>query len=270
MAYHLEGYRTVLAAAKAAGAEFLPFSMQGPAQHVGRKTIYLRHDMDFSLEMAVRLAEVNAAEGVLATFFVLLRSPVYNLLSADTLPYLRDIRAMGQRLGLHVAVPAALPAGDAGLAGLVLADFATAQQQVGELDPVYAWHNTTPELLERGLALRVEGLVSAYSVPYFRDIPYYSDTGMRRTSEEWHDVVRSVEGPMQLLFHPELWVGGGASPSVALGRTWRYVIREREVEFLRNREYERDFPGGVADEFVHDLVTRIEAAAALPGASAGA
>jgi hypothetical protein len=225
--------------------------------------------VDFSLEMAVRLAEVNAAEGVLATFFVLLRSPVYNLLSADTLPYLRDIRAMGQRLGLHVAVPAMLAADDAGLARLVVADFATAQQEVGELDRVYAWHNTTPELLERGLTLSVEGLVSAYSAPYFRDIPYYSDTGMRRTGEEWQELVRSVDGPMQLLFHPELWVGGGASASIALGRTWHYVLREREVEFLRNRVYERDFPGGVPDEFVHDLVARIETAAALPEASAG-
>jgi hypothetical protein len=161
------------------------------------------------------------------------------------LPYLRDIRAMGQRLGLHVAVPATLPANDADVARLVRADFATAQQHVGELDPVYAWHNTTPELLERDLTLSVEGLVSAYCAAYFRDIPYYSDTGMRRTGEEWRELVRSVNGPMQLLFHPELWVGGGASASIALGRTWRQVIREREVEFLRNRVYARDFPDGV-------------------------
>ena len=267
MSYSLDEYRSILAAAKAAGAVFLPFSTRHSGQHEGQKRIYLRHDVDFSLDMALRLAEVNAAEGVLATFFVLLRSPVYNLLSADTLPYLRRIRALGQRLGLHMSLSCPLPLDDAALALLVRTDYAQAQSHVADLDPVYAWHNTTPTLLERGLTLAVDGLVGAYSAPYFREIPYYSDTGMRHTCDEWRRLVSLDHQATQLLFHPELWVGGGATATIALGRAWPSVIREREVEFLRNRVYERDLPGGLPGTLLDQLVAQVEAAAQPTDAS---
>jgi hypothetical protein len=208
--------------------------------------------------MAVRLAGVNAAEGVQGTFFVLLRSPVYNLLSYDSQGALERLLELGQRLGLHVAVPDPLPASDTALAELVRSDFDMAQRQVRTLDPVYAWHNTSPELLDRGLTLEVEGLVSAYSELLFRQMPYRSDTGMQRTPDEWKALMREGHDAMQLLFHPELWVGGGFSPTVALARTWPLVIREREVEFRRNKFYQPDFPDRMPPAALDGLVQALE------------
>jgi hypothetical protein len=258
MEHSPEEYRAILQSAKARGAVFSPMVEAGRAAHPGAKRVYLRHDVDFSLEMAVRLAEVNAAEGVQGTFFVLLRSPVYNLLSYDSLGTLHRLLGLGQRLGLHVAVPDPLPANDSALADLVQADFAVAQRHIGALDPVYAWHNTSPELLDRGLTLETEGLASAYSQSLFRQIPYRSDTGMQRTRDEWHELMREDHDAIQVLFHPELWIGGGSSPTTALARTWPLVIREREVEFRRNKFYRRDFPDGLPAAALDALAAELQ------------
>ena len=42
------------------------------------RCVILRHDVDMSLEQAVRLAELEAAEGVQSTWFVLLRTDFCN------------------------------------------------------------------------------------------------------------------------------------------------------------------------------------------------
>src|SRR5687768_12246943 len=61
----------------------------------------LRHDVDASLEFATRLADVEAAKGVNSTYFVMLRSPLYNILSKQAVNDLRHLIANGHQVGLH-------------------------------------------------------------------------------------------------------------------------------------------------------------------------
>ena len=61
----------------------------------------LRHDIDTSLTDAVKLSELEAAEGVRSTFFVLLRTDFYNPASAQSLKAIRRLREMGHDIGLH-------------------------------------------------------------------------------------------------------------------------------------------------------------------------
>ena len=268
MTYSLFAYRSVLEAAKRRRAAFVPFTMSMAESEVPH--IYLRHDVDFSLEMATLLAAANADLGVSGTFFLLLRSPVYNLLSDAARHAIERLLGLGQRLGLHVAVPAGLPQSPTALRELVLSDFEMARGQVPELDPVFAWHNTTPELLRLGLDLEVPGLVNAYSERLFKHIPYRSDTGMRYDVDAWLAMMLEPWATAQLLFHPELWVGGGATPTDALARTWPYVIREREIEFRANRFYGAQFPAGIPEPLLEQLVSGVITAAAAspaPGAA---
>lgn len=256
MAYSLAAYQDVLAAAQARGARFASFA-DAPGSGGDSGIVYLRHDVDYSLQMAVELAEANAALGVAGTFFLLLRSQVYNLLSYDAAPYLRRLTELGQRLGFHMALPPGGPATAAGLAEMVRADFDMVARRVPAIEPVFAWHNTTPALLELGLDLDVPGLVSAYGRKLFRDIPYHSDTGMRYTVEEWRAIAGAHAPAMQMLFHPELWVGGGSTVTGALARTWPYVIREREAEFRVNRFYGAQFPDGMPAALLERLAAEV-------------
>ncbi len=63
--------------------------------------IYLRHDVDRSLEKALALAQWEQELGVKSTYFVRLHSRYYNCYSFPGLKALRAIMARGHEIGLH-------------------------------------------------------------------------------------------------------------------------------------------------------------------------
>ena len=69
--------------------------------NVERADLVLRHDIDMSLEAALEMAEFEALRDVSATYFVLMRSPLYNLLTEENTNFLRQILALGHDVGLH-------------------------------------------------------------------------------------------------------------------------------------------------------------------------
>ncbi len=63
--------------------------------------ILLRHDIDFSLEYALKMAQAEAEHGLHATYFVLLHSPFYNALSEQGVQAIKNISDLGHEIGLH-------------------------------------------------------------------------------------------------------------------------------------------------------------------------
>ena len=243
--YSKESYRSLLKLSLQQVYRFISF-LDKPDTH--DRCIYLRHDVDYSLSMALELAEINASLGVQGTFFLLVRSQVYNLLSHWSLNDVREIHALGQHLAFHYALPPTIPACDNELAAFILADFDTVQSDLPELEPVFSWHNPTPELIKRGLHLKVPGLVNVYSARFIEDMPYYSDSNMRYSVADFETIIGQENHPaLHLLFHPLNWVAGGADMLEILATTWQYVIREREQEMRLNWAYRAALPDGMPE-----------------------
>ncbi len=243
--YSKASYRSLLDLAIRKGYRFTHFSdEEGP----GERRIYLRHDVDYSLGMALELAEVNHSMGVQGTFCVLLRSHVYNLLTHWSLQLARRIRDLGQHLAFHCTVPSPLPASDEELAGHVLADFETVRRYLPEVEPAFAWHNATSGMIERGRNLEVPGLLNLYSRRFTQDIAYFSDSNMRYSVQELEDIIEKEDhAALQLLCHPINWVAGGRNMLEVMAATWTYIIREREEEFRLNRSYAQAMPNGMPE-----------------------
>ena len=231
--------------ALSSGYRMAPFSL--PPSRTERR-IYLRHDVDYSLEMALRLAEVNAELGIRGTFCVLLRSQIYNLLSDRSLSALEQIAALGQNLGLHASVAPTLPDNGA-VESSIRTDFEFVQYNCSVVSAVCSWHNPTPVVLDRYLASpTIGGLVNAYSASFVREIPYYSDSNMRHSVEDFMRLVGEGGSPcMQLLLHPLNWVAGGQSMRDVFSGTWPYIIREREQDIRTNHFYAVALPEGMPD-----------------------
>jgi hypothetical protein len=217
-------------------------------EDVSGRRIYLRHDVHSSFGPAVELAQVNRSLGLRGTFFLLLRSQSYNLFSPWVLNSVRGLYALGQRVAFHYVAPSILPTGDEELTALIVQDFETVRRQLPEAEPVFSWHNPTPELMNRGLTLQVPGLVNAYSTMFMKHIRYFSDSNMRYSVEEFEKIIAEDGHPaMHLLFHPDHWIPGGASVAEILGATWQYVIRDAELEMRQNRVYQALLPDGMPD-----------------------
>lgn len=106
MEFTYAAYRELLSLLREGGYAFRDYHSYGDAP----RCAILRHDIDTSLEQAVKLAELEAREGVRSTWFVLLRTDFYNAASKTGREALRHIRALGHEIGLHFDEASYVPA----------------------------------------------------------------------------------------------------------------------------------------------------------------
>lgn len=152
--------------------------------------VILRHDIDNDLSKAVKLAEVEAKEGVQSTWFALLRTDFYNPASRNILDKLHAIQDMGHEIGLHFDEKA-YPVGTQG---------ETVERILKEKDilsgiletPVttVSMHRPSKATLEANL--EIPGMVNSYNKTFFHDFKYLSDSRCR-WREPVLDIVRSRE-----------------------------------------------------------------------------
>ena len=202
--FTLEHYRELLLAAREGGYRWAFFDR---APEDG--DLLLRHDVDLSLEAALRMAELEAELGAAATYFLMTESVFYNLSSSEGRTALGRLRELGHRVGLHAVWP---------------------QASLDErFDPVVAWHNPDPDYM----SAPVEGAVNVMQAPWFSPPTYRSDSNQRWRHGCPHDELAAGAFPrLQLLTHPEIW----AYPGETMAETMHTMLdseRDRRVDQLR-------------------------------------
>jgi hypothetical protein len=191
-AFDLDHYRELLEAARAGGYSFASFDK--PPQP---GDLFLRHDVDLSLEAALQLGRIEHELGVRATYFLMTESTFYNLLSAAGVHAQRQLRQWGHAIGLHAVYPRA--------------------ELDGRFDAVIAWHNPDAEYMSEP----VVGAVNAMEPPYFDPDHYRSDSNQRwRHGCPHAELAEGAFEWLQLLTHPEVWVYEGAT----MGQTMRTML----------------------------------------------
>ncbi|MHB8642333.1 MAG: hypothetical protein ACYDA3_05565 [Gaiellaceae bacterium] len=150
--------------------------------------LFLRHDVDLSLDAALVVAELDAARDISATFFLMKRSVFYNLDSPEGERVLSRLRELGHRVGLHALHPHV--------------------DHDDRFDRVLAWHNPEPEFMSE----RVAGLINVMSPPWFDPAHYRSESNQRWRNGDPTGALAAHEFDwLQLLIHPEIWVYDGAT-----------------------------------------------------------
>ncbi len=199
-AFDLDHYRELLEAAQAGGYRFAFF--EGSPQP---GTVLLRHDVDLSLDAALRMAEVEAAAGAQATYFLMTGSVFYNLNSHEGERALERLRELGHRVGLHAVYPRA--------------------ELDDRFEPVLAWHNPDPDYMRAP----VDGAINVMESPWFDPETYRSDSNQHWRSGCPHEELRAGAFPwLQLLTHPEIWV----YPGTRMGETMRSMLEEEKERRL--------------------------------------
>jgi hypothetical protein len=202
--FDLDHYRELLEAGRAGGYRFAFF--EGTP---GEGDLILRHDVDLSLEAAVRMAELEADAGAAATYFLMTESVFYNLASEEGEQALARLRELGHRIGLHAVYPRA--------------------RLDERFEPVVAWHNPDPEYM----SAPIDGALNVMEEPWFSPATYRSDSNQHWRSGCPHEELAAGAFPwLQLLTHPEIW----AYPGGTMGDTMHAMLdaeRDRRVEQLR-------------------------------------
>lgn len=245
--YSREAYEAIV---RAALADYRFGSFMDP--RAVEPVIYLRHDVDYSLDVAVDLARINNALGVSATFFVLLRSEAYNVLSPASSRSVHQLNELGQHVGMHFT-PVQPVADPRRLEDLVSSDYEVLSRNFPFMLPCFAWHNPTAELLNEQRELSIGGLLNVYSPKFMTGMSYFSDSNFRNSAEDLLAAVKSRVPRLQLLLHPLNWICGGGDTMTVLSRAWPRLLRSCERELMFNVVYKKRFPAGMPDRVVETL-----------------
>ena len=214
-AYTRAGFRALLEVALSAGYTFASFEAHEDA---AAPVCLLRHDVDADPGAALELAQIESNLGVRATYFFMLRSPLYNLFGRASHRIVEQIVGLGHWLGLHYD-PAFSPAsGRNGVEGVafearILSDAFSV--------PVHAVSFHQPSSAP-GVAgsLRPPDLVSAYDLDGFH---YASDANKAVECGELFRLFRErLHARIQLLIHPLWWATDDGSLSCE--RLWENAV----------------------------------------------
>jgi hypothetical protein len=225
--FTLQGYRQLLSAFASRGYRCSLFDALEERLASGEQILLLRHDIDISLKAALEIAWVEHELGFQATYFVMLSSPFYNVLSTESARLLEQIHNYGHDIALHLDLQ--------DYHGQRL-DVAHEIEILAHFYP-YVKRDIASVHSPRTLSsIPVEEARPIYRVYYLAqrgDLAYISDsTGRWRYGHPLQSAAFREKKALQLLTHPIWWVAEGATPRQKL-ESWLYRSYEGNLELAK-------------------------------------
>ncbi|MEO6890425.1 MAG: hypothetical protein ABI456_13655 [Ktedonobacteraceae bacterium] len=209
-------YRALLSAFSSAGYAFCSFEEIHQRLRERQSFVVLRHDIDISLHLALKIARIEHEQGIRATYFVTLHSPFYNTLSRSNAEHMAQLHLWGHQIALHVDQTA------------YEGDFAKALLEIKALAQFYPYINTqlaslhSPINLEQMPLAAFKELHNVYGSIFNKDMTYLSDsTGRWRFGHPLDSEAFKARKPIQLLTHPIWWTQDGEMARQKL-KGWLY------------------------------------------------
>jgi hypothetical protein len=171
----------------------------------------LRHDIDYDMKKAFDLARFEnsgiANYQVRSTYFVLLTSEFYNVLSKDTNKILQEILTLGHTIGLHFdetryfSSPSLLSSNQEELIiRYINEELAILEQVIERPVTVVSMHRPSKATLEANLV--IPGVINSYGQQFFKEFKYISDS-RHSWREDAEKIISSKNYRMlHILTHP--------------------------------------------------------------------
>ncbi len=206
--FNLGGFEKIIKTLKQAGYKFLKFSELNPSEfEESEPFVLMRHDIDFSILNAIKIANIEFNEGVRSTFFLKLRSPLYNLLGQLESQTIERIFGYGHEIALHFD-----------LNGINENLISRVEKDVNIFSNLFPFVNRN--LVSFHLPAKHIDLLQELNLPgsmrhtyekdFFSKIAYFSDSkcewrfGHPLNSDEFHRRL-----PLHILIHPLWWTEDG-------------------------------------------------------------
>lgn len=234
MEFTYASYRSLLGLLRENNYTFTDYHRYGEQP----RCVILRHDIDNSLPQALRLAELEAEEGVKSTWFVLLRTDFYNPASAASQKTLRRIRELGHEIGLHFDEMAYDGKGGIGFYAsssteeLIVCEAGILADICGCPITTVSMHRPSKATLEEDL--KIPDMVNSYGQTFFHDFKYLSDS-RRRWREPVEDIIRGGEyDRLHILTHAFWYHEREQDITESVGAFIRSANAERYEQMMEN------------------------------------
>jgi hypothetical protein len=214
----------------------------------GSNAIILRHDVDFDLNAAHRLALIEVEHGIRSTYFILTTSHMYNPASLDKRKKLAEMSRLGFEIGLHFDPAVYGNADDETMRAHVDREAGILSAITGMQVRSLSLHNPSVD----GRYPTYDGYHNAYQAEIFSDENYLSDSRMDfRGKDPYEFVLRVRERPIQILLHPIHYSESGDAYPELFTRMIKSHVEQVDREARVNSTYRRQ----MATQRLYDAVS---------------
>lgn len=162
-------------------------------------TLLLRHDVDFSIDCAHQIAKHESKLKVYSTFFFMLTSNMYNILSAHNQKLVKEIANMGHKVSIHFDPTVYQSLDNFIYEKNIFENLINIKVDIASI------HRPGRFLNNNNVTL--SGVPHTYQDIYFKKMKYISDSGGRDVSTLIFEYLKgSREYGLHLLIHPIWWV----------------------------------------------------------------
>ena len=198
-----EQYRYILRSAQENGYRFISFPQLEAVRTTDERVCLLRHDCDNDLVAALTVAHIEHELGICSTYFLMLRSAMYNLLSPGNRNLVREIIGLGHWIGLHFDEVPFKNANPQTVAAQVDRERAWVVDEFGIAVEVVSFHQPGERVLNNVIKLNCLNTYDRYDM---RDTYYLSDSNTVWKEGPPSNFFMARKHPrLQLLLHPEWW-----------------------------------------------------------------
>ena len=197
MKWSLESYKHIIEMALKNDYKCLPFNSLVFEQET--PTMFLRHDIDFSIDYALELAQLENSLGVNSTFYVLISSFSYNFLDHGNLSILKKIRGMGHEVGVHLDSRILIDHGLTKGAQIINSIYSLMPDIFNSKS--FSMHNPVRD----DLSFKINDYVNCYSLMHLKNWVYVSDSNRNFRGKDILELIENKEN-IQFLSHPIWWV----------------------------------------------------------------
>ncbi len=134
--------------------------------------IFLRHDIDFSLEQAEKICIIENNLGIKSTYFILLNSLTYNPQEKEHFRVLEFIIDSGHRIGLHIEY-----CND--FHNNLCKQLKILELITGTVIKCFSLHNPDPQVIKKLNDTSSNDIINVYDDKFTKDIAYISDSNQR-------------------------------------------------------------------------------------------
>ena len=195
------------------GYEFSSFEDYGINLAKNKQFVLMRHDIDMSVEMALKIAKIEYELGVTSTYFFMIRNDFYNIFSKSGTLLVNEILSLGHHLGIHF---------DCDAYGDNLTEDEINTECLKEVRMLKKWFNKNvgavsfhkpSKLVLEGSEALTTPFIHTYMKSLMKDIHYVSDSrGEWKYDHPFQQDAFKTKKPIQILTHPIWWDTSSTTP----------------------------------------------------------
>mgnify|MGYP001230277247 CR=1 FL=1 len=200
----------------------------------GEKICFLRHDIDLSIENALRMAKIEAEQGIKSTYTVLLTGEFYNPFEDKNRKDLKEIISLGHEVGLHFDPVIHNITDENSLDNSIEAEKRALEDLLEKKVSMFSFHNTTDFSMSCRKKIYSKCL-NAYSEFFHEKVEYISDSHGYWRFRDWNTLLEENHQIIQVLTHPIWWQPNNSL--LPLETVVKYMMKRYKYQMNKYNQY---------------------------------